>query len=225
MPSERRIFARLYVGVEANYVQEGLGKSGTKVLVQDISISGVRFISSEKLTENSLLAFTLNTPDIPVKIEAAGKVVWQKKFSESFYDTGIEFVKMDSDLKQALSDYIKKSLGRVEEHRNFVRSNISTMVKYKIKNSELDENQCLSVDISSTGLKVFVKKELEKDTQILMSFNLPDDTDPIIAEGKIIWTKRREEKFYEEGIEFTNISENHVKKIEQYVKKTLGIDW
>ncbi len=222
MAEEKRGFARLYVGVEAVYKQED--KENT-VLVQDVSISGVRFISNEVIDKNIEVAFTLSIPDLPKVISAKGKVMWQKKFSESFCDIGLEFTSMDEDSRQMLSKYIKGSLGRVDEHREFVRSNLSTMVTYKMASSPDVEKRCITVDISPTGMKVFSKELIKIEEDMEISFNLPDVEELIQAKGKVIWAKEREEKFSECGIEFTQIDSECVKKIDAYVKQTLGIEW
>ncbi len=222
MARERRGFARLYVGVEAVYKQAD--KENT-VLVQDISVSGVRFICNEVLDQNVEVSFTLSIPDLPKSISAKGKVIWQRKFSESFCDTGLEFTYIEPDCRQMLSEYIKKALGRVDEHREFVRSNLSTMVTYKIARNPDEEKRCISVDVSPTGMKVFIKERLENGESLELSFNLPEEEEPINVKGKVIWAKEREEKFSECGIEFTEIDSVSVDKINRYVKQTLGIEW
>ena len=95
MARERRSFARLYVGIEAKYKQKELDDADKTVLLQDVSLSGVRFICHEALPENTELNFTLCIPDIQVPLSVNGKVVWQKKFSDSFFDTGIDFLTLD----------------------------------------------------------------------------------------------------------------------------------
>jgi len=225
MPQERRGFARLYVGVEAVYKSNEGSQPENKVLVQDISVSGVRFISNEIIREGAVLNFTLNIPTISMPITATGKVVWQKKFSESFYDTGIEFCDLSDQLRQTLLAYIEKALGRVEEHREYVRANLSTMIVYQRLDKVSTENRCISVDISPTGLKVFMKEILEDGTLLRINFNLPDIPQPIMAQGKIIWHKVREDQFNEAGIEFTNVDDADIEKINAYVKQTLGIQW
>lgn len=222
MARERRGFARLYIGVEAIYKQ--MDKENT-VLVQDISISGVRFISNEVLDLNIEVTFTLSIPDLPKVISAKGKVVWQKKFSESFCDTGLEFTHMEADSREMLSLYIKDALGRVDEHRDYVRSNLSTMVTYRIPSDPDQERRCITVDISPTGMKVFSKELLQNEEVLELFFNLPDEEQAIQAKGKVIWVKEREEKFSECGIEFTQIDKVSVDKINRYVKQTLGIEW
>ncbi|MDD5746427.1 MAG: PilZ domain-containing protein, partial [Candidatus Omnitrophica bacterium] len=220
MSRERRGFARLYIGVEAIYRRNGGQELENKVLVQDISLSGVRFISNEVLSSGDELIFTLNIPDISVPVNARGKVIWQKKFSESFYDTGIEFSDISDQLRHTLAAYIENALGRVEEHREFVRANLSTMVVYQC--TDAAENRCISVDVSPTGLKVFMKEVLENGTLMRLNFMLPDDSQPIQAQGKIIWHKVRDDNFTESGIEFTVIDAVCIDKINAYVKKTLG---
>ena len=222
MARERRGFARLYVGVEAVYKQQD--KENT-VLVQDVSISGVRFISNEVLDKNIEVAFTLSIPDLPNIISAKGKVIWQRKFSESFCDTGLEFTNMDENSRKMLSEYIKDALGRVDEHREYVRSNLSTMVTYRMQSAPQEEKRCISVDVSPTGMKVFSKELLKLEEDLELFFNLPDVDEAIHAKGKVIWAKEREEKFSECGIEFTQIDDSCVEKINRYVKQTLGIEW
>ncbi len=222
MARERRGFARLYVGVEAVYKQAD--KENT-VLVQDISISGVRFISNEVLDQNIAVDFNLSIPDLPETISATGKVIWQRKFSESFCDIGLEFTHMEADSRQMLSNYIKKALGRVDEHREYVRSNLSTMVTYKVSSNPGEEKRCISVDVSPTGMKVFAKELLKNEEVLDLFFNLPDEEEAIHAKGKVIWAKEREEKFSEFGIEFIEIDDASVDKINRYVKQTLGIEW
>ena len=226
MSQERRSYARLYVGIEANYTQKLAEEKSKTVLIQDISLSGVRFISQEILPEKTELNLVLNIPEIGIPLIASGKVVWQKKFSESFYDTGIDFLNLNDAAQKTLSIYIEKSLGRVKEKRDFVRSNLSTMINYKIANShDQESNRCISVDISSSGLKVFAKESLPAEADIELFFCLPADTETIIAQGRVMWSKAGEEKFFEIGIEFIAIEERFIAKINEYVRTTLGIQW
>lgn len=225
MKKERRAFARLYVGEESTYRQEGKAEVQTTVLVQDISISGVRFISNEPLSRDAVLEFTLLIPGISTAITAAGKVVWQKQISKSFYDTGIEFTKIDGKHKKKLSKYIKSILGRVEEKRRFMRCNLSIMVAYQLESRLENKKNCLSIDISSTGLRIFLKEKLENGTHLQLSFNLPDETIMITVQGIIVWHKERESNFFEAGIEFTTIKDEDADKINNFVKKNLGVEW
>ncbi|MBI4844861.1 MAG: PilZ domain-containing protein [Candidatus Omnitrophica bacterium] len=224
MTRERRGFARLYVGVEGTYRQLQAGNE-MKVLVQDISIAGVRFIANELLKRDSVLFFALNIPDIDLPITAEGKVIWQRQFSSSFFDTGMEFTKLEDGSRQELAKYIEKALGRVAEHRQYVRANLSTMVSYRLMDGSNAENTCLTVDISPTGLKVFMKSAPEENTLMHMSFTIPDEPEPILAHGKIMWKKFKDERFFEAGIEFTEINDRNIEKISRYIERTLGIEW
>ncbi|MFH2144669.1 MAG: PilZ domain-containing protein [Candidatus Omnitrophota bacterium] len=221
---ERRNFARLCVGVEAVYQRKnGEDKAEKKVLVRNISISGMRFIADEPLEREKLLLMRLVIPSIPVPINVEVKVVWQRIFSESFFDTGAEFVDFDYNQQEALSAYIQGALGKVVEQREFVRTNLSTTVHYKI--DEHTNGKCVSVDISPSGLKVFIKEKLQKGTKMQLVFNIPDEKEPLSVEGQVIWLRDREERFIETGVEFTKINAADAEKIDKYVKKSLGLDW
>ncbi len=225
MPRERRGFARLYVGVEGNYSRKDREIKEKKVLVQDISASGIRFITAEKLDKGVILDFDLNVPGLPVTISTKGRVVWQKNFSESFFDTGIEFIDIAEDKRQMIAEFIQKSLGRVHESRIFVRSNLSVMVKFTRIEDPGSEYRAISEDVSPSGIKILVKSELETGTLVDLQFTLPDDEKNVSAQARVVWSRKREEQFYEVGLEFVKIDDIYVGRIAAYIKKTLGIKW
>ncbi|MFH1459621.1 MAG: PilZ domain-containing protein [Candidatus Omnitrophota bacterium] len=225
MSTERRKFARVYVGVEAEYNRKEEPNRKIKVLVQDISVAGIRFITSEKFDQKNELELKLNISERIDPIEARVTVIWQKRFSESFYDTGVKILEIDKSSQFSLSSHVNKNIAYVKEQREFIRCNLSTMINYKIEGSNYPEKRGLSVDISPSGLKVFVKEPIENNTHLELSFNLPESDKTITVKGKTLWSRNREEGFFEVGIEFLTMEEAHQKKINNYIKDTLGIDW
>ena len=225
MSRERRGVARLYVGVEGAYRRTDGPEKKARVLVQDISISGVRFIAGEAFSENTALEFSLHIPDLSVPIDARGKVIWQKRFSESFYDTGIEFTELVPDSKEKLSAYIQGALGRISEHREFIRCNLSTMIHFWPDGDQSQEQRGITVDVSPTGLKILARHALQKGDKLRLRFHLPEKEMPIAAEAQVIWNRINSDNFCEAGIEFTEIDQACVELINQYIRHTLGIDW
>ena len=225
MKKERRLFARMYLGVEAFYKEKGSQKAQSTIFIQDISLIGIRFIANHMIKEGSILEFILNIPNIPTPISATGRVVWQKKFSESYYDTGINFMEIEPDHKDNLREYLKNHLGRVEEKRNFMRINFSSMVSYRLNKEDMESVDCLSVDISEVGLRVYLKKHIDAGTNLRIAFNLPDDTHQIKVDGEIVWISKIEENVYDAGIKFLNLSDEDSKRIADFVKKITGSQW
>ncbi|MCM8813538.1 MAG: PilZ domain-containing protein [Candidatus Omnitrophica bacterium] len=233
MSIERRRFARLYVGVEGVY-QQILHEGKTacpeqKALVQNISPVGVRFIACEKLPHESRLNFKLKIAQLPHPIVTQGKVVWQKQFSESFFDTGFEFIDLSDALQQDISNVIRQSIGIVEELREFIRCNLNTAVELTL----LSEDQAtapmkfsaVSIDICPSGMKITTNMAMQKHQLVAISFTLPETNAAIRAKGFVSWSKKKNEHLIEAGIEFTEISELDTYQINDFVKQTLGIYW
>ena len=87
------------------------------------------------------------------------------------------------------------------------------------------EERAISEDISPSGIKILVKNEIKQNARISLKFNMPDDESTIAAQARVVWTKKREEQFYEIGLEFVSIDDIYLDRINTYVKKTLGIVW
>jgi len=226
MSKERRGFARLYVGVEAAYTHKGKSDDTAKmVLVQDISVSGVRFIATEQLAVDEVLELNVTISGIVEPIKAIGKIAWQKAFSQNFFDTGLEFTEIAADVKQEILTYVHEAKGKAIENREFVRGNLSTTVTYAlVKNPDI-QSKCISVDICPTGMKLFLKENLKKDTVLHLAFNLPGNAKTIFADGKIVWGRGRQHDIIESGIEFTFIKKSDMDQIADYVRKSLGLSW
>jgi Tfp pilus assembly protein PilZ len=75
------------------------------------------------------------------------------------------------------------------------------------------------------GLCVVVKKQIKMFSQVNIELDLMDMGDNIRCKGKIVWSIRREEDakekplFYDTGIEFVNISDEDVKRLENAVSQ------
>jgi c-di-GMP-binding flagellar brake protein YcgR len=108
---EKRKFPRLNNGVKVIYKFMGvLGEKKDDVL--DISQGGIRLCLKEKTTPGTLLELAvLITPDSS-PFFALAKVVWQSEKRklgpkrELYYDTGVEFLKMDMQHKMLMIEYI-----------------------------------------------------------------------------------------------------------------------
>jgi len=76
-------------------------------LTRDISESGVRFLSYEFLTKNTLLELTLNLTKIPFSFQTQAVVKWIRKDSTGErYEVGAEFLNIPKKAHQILTDYI-----------------------------------------------------------------------------------------------------------------------
>ena len=66
-------------------------------------------------------------------------------------------------------------------------------------------------DICLDGMKVETPALLGKDVEVELSFYLPDETDPIIVKGRVVWSGVEEHTDFNTvlGIQFEGMSEIH----------------
>lgn len=118
----------------------------------------------------------------------------------------------------------------MKERRIYVRSNGLVLVNYKIPELNF-QGKSSAYDISRVGLCITVDKQIDTGVLIEMEIFLPGNSQPIIAKGKIIWTKdikgkkqtaiSSKKEYFTTGIEFTMVSENNKDRIINYVRERL----
>ncbi len=104
-----------------------------------------------------------------------------------------------------------------KERRKFPRIPVS--VEVGVKNGLLPVTSVRSHEISVEGIRLFLPVELPKDKVMELEINLPSS--PVIARGKVVWTKEveiKEGKFFQTGIKFTELKPEDKAKIEAFVR-------
>jgi c-di-GMP-binding flagellar brake protein YcgR len=108
---ERRKFPRLKDGVKVIYKYMGvLGEKKDSVI--DVSQGGIRLLLKEKSEAGTLLELGVSIPQDPGPFFALAKVAWQSEKrvigpdKQLYYETGVEFLKMDMQHKMLMIEYI-----------------------------------------------------------------------------------------------------------------------
>ncbi len=108
---EKRKFPRLKDGVRVIYKFMGvIGEKKEDVL--DISQGGVRLCLKEKTSPGTLLELAVAITPESGPFFALAKVVWQSEKrkmgpdKQLYYETGVEFMKMDMQHKMLMIEYI-----------------------------------------------------------------------------------------------------------------------
>ncbi len=112
----------------------------------------------------------------------------------------------------------------MKERRRFVRSNGLVLIEYK---GLQVEGKSSALDVSADGVRLTLDKELKIGFQVDMEMYLPGDSQPIKAQGEVIWVQKckeipgaqaeGKEGYFYTGIKFTVIDEDNKKKITNYV--------
>ncbi|MBI4845099.1 MAG: PilZ domain-containing protein [Candidatus Omnitrophica bacterium] len=222
---QRRKFVRLETTGKVIYSLKPGTTERKEAILQDISISGARVISDEIITTDREFSIILQIPGINHGLSGKATVKWQRRITEQMFDTGIEFVHMQEADRKALVSFVRESAGRIDDQRKYVRCPLEAEIKYKLLSQGKDVTKnCNSIDISVSGLKLFMKEKLEKGTQMRIEFNLPGEKNLIVADCVVVaWSKSAPEEMFVTGAEFIDISEENVEKISKYVKAKLAI--
>ncbi len=109
-----------------------------------------------------------------------------------------------------------------QEGRRFVRLNALVDVVYK-KLSFLEEELSLTKNISKGGICLIAYEELKESDILDLEIYLPEDKIPINATGRVVWVKEFiigspiKGKRFDAGIEFMEIKEEDLNRIDRYV--------
>ena len=109
-----------------------------------------------------------------------------------------------------------------QEKRKFVRLSALVDVIYN-KRAATASEMSLTRNISQGGICLIAYDELNEQDVLDLKLYLPEDNTPIQAIGKVVWVKEfiigsiEEGKRYDVGIEFMDIREEDVNRVNKYV--------
>ncbi len=108
---EKRKFPRVSDGVKVIYKFMGVIGEKEEGAV-DIGQGGIRLLLKEKTKPGALLELGMSLPHDPSLFFTLAKVVWQAEKlklaadKQQYYETGVEFLKMDVEHKMLMIQYI-----------------------------------------------------------------------------------------------------------------------
>jgi len=108
----------------------------------------------------------------------------------------------------------------MQEKRRFVRIQWPIIVQYKTLEEPYTKDQIVGTDISERGVSFISYERLSKGTKLDMQIQVPFDSMPIFAKGKIVWVRNLGEehkKTFEVGLEFTEVDTRDQKRLKTYI--------
>ncbi len=114
------------------------------------------------------------------------------------------------------------SNGQRPHTRKFVRAPVAMPVGYSCDVEELPRTG-QAVDLGGGGMRLAADEDLAQGTYLLLRFRLPDNTQDILARGRIVLSFfNAESKRYYHGIAFTQIDPNDQIAIVRFIEATLA---
>jgi c-di-GMP-binding flagellar brake protein YcgR len=106
---EKRRFPRLKLNTPLRYQVRGAPKFDN-ALSDDISVGGISFVNQEFIPPETLVGLEIGI--LSKILSPVGKIIWSSPLPHSNrYRTGIEFLELDPQQKNFLSDYINLRMG------------------------------------------------------------------------------------------------------------------
>lgn len=107
------------------------------------------------------------------------------------------------------------------DRRKFPRANYPCRVMVLKKGRE--EFSTHTENIGQGGICVILKKGLDRFCPVELVLYLENGHPPLECDGRVVWVVRRQEEF-DTGIEFLNIKEKDIARIEKVVQKCLKLN-
>ncbi|MBN2106203.1 MAG: PilZ domain-containing protein [Deltaproteobacteria bacterium] len=108
------------------------------------------------------------------------------------------------------------------EEKRQAGARVATSIGTAFQHADADEVCSSILNLSSGGVFILANNPLPIDSQLSMRFHLPGDTEIIDVRGRVVWIKQRSSVFPAGmGIQFTELSPTHQRKIEAFVEAQL----
>lgn len=115
-----------------------------------------------------------------------------------------------------------------QERRKFPRIEMEIIVRYKILSTPEKELDAETKNISGGGVCLVTRERLELETVVAMEIKFPQVNKPILTTSRVVWCSESKlgpspagHMRFDNGIEFTQISEADRQQIIKYVEAEL----
>jgi Tfp pilus assembly protein PilZ len=108
----------------------------------------------------------------------------------------------------------------MQEKRKFVRIQWPIVVQYKTLEEPYTKDQIVGTDISEGGISFIAYERFTKGTELDLQVQVPFDSMPIFAKGKVAWVKNvgeEHEKTFEVGIQFLKVDTRDQNRLKTYI--------
>ncbi len=213
----------LKISAETTYKIEGSISPPVSVMLKEIGVEGIKFITTEKLDNDLILELMIKVSDGSDPIPVRGKVVWQGHGSSKFLlDTDIEFIQIAPKDKSRIANFINNSVKNIKASRLSVRCPMIVETTYSLFVTPDVQKKCESGDVGLYGMKLFVEENIEVDSDMKISFELPRGWGVVSVSATVAWKGQRMNGIIPIGVKFIDIQNQAKKRILHYVDYMLS---
>jgi len=115
----------------------------------------------------------------------------------------------------------------MEEKRKFIRIAAPLVVVYKSVGKTFASKKTIAKDFSEDGIRFPVYEKLKVGAPLELHIELPFDTIPIFAKGRVVWSKalssEEGSEIYDAGVQFTQMQAFDRKRLTQAARRFLSM--
>ncbi|MDP6685762.1 MAG: PilZ domain-containing protein [Candidatus Omnitrophota bacterium] len=105
----------------------------------------------------------------------------------------------------------------ISERRHFIRVDTGLKFSYRLRNKKKPRLSATTSNISPSGIRSNVDKQIQKGDWLVLSINIPSLKKPIPAIGKVVWTADAKGKKVSAGIKFEEINAEMKNKFLEHI--------
>ncbi|MFH1460008.1 MAG: PilZ domain-containing protein [Candidatus Omnitrophota bacterium] len=185
--------------------------------VKDLSVVGINIFTEESIDKGIILELELFFVDDKTTIFVDGEVVWHLKNQDNRFTIGVYFINLNASIRGRLAQFIYNYASRINENREFVRTQLKTNAMYCLVDDLGRKNNATIIDISCGGMKLVLGESIDLENLIRVSFYLPKDKTIIEVVGKVVWLNQKKEKCFEIGVTFVRIKDQDKERIRDFI--------
>ena len=220
MTEERK---SLKVSGETTYKVEGSISPPVSVMLREIGVKGIKFVTTEILQKDSVLELMIKDSDGSDPLTAQGKVIWQGHGSTKFLlDTDSEVTRIEPKEESRIADFINNSVKNIKVSRLNVRCPMTVEATYSLFISQDIEKKCESGDIGVEGMKLLLEEDVELGIDMKIRFDLPRGWGTVTVSATVAWKGKQMKGIIPIGVKFIDIQNQAKKRILHYLDYTLS---
>ena len=213
----------LKVSGETTYKVEDSISPPISVMLREIGVKGIKFVTTEKLENDLVLELMIKVSDGSDSIPALGKVVWQGHGASKFLlDTDIEFTRIDQKDESRIVNFINSSVKNIKTSRLNLRCPMSVETTYSLFVTPDIQKKCESGDIGVEGMKLLVEENIKVGSDMKISFDLPRGWGVVTVSATVVWKGKQMGGIIPIGVKFIDIQNQAKKRILHHVDYTLS---
>ncbi len=212
----------LKISGEVIYKIHGSVASPISVMVRELRNDGLKFITTEKLEEKTVLDLAIKVTEGSDPINAVGTVVWQGHGNSKFLlDTTIEFTEISPKEESRLLNFITHSAENIKAGRCHVRCPMEANIKYSLVTDPSTESSGQAVDIGILGMQLYIQEDVPCNVDLRVVFDLPRGRGTIDVMGTVVWKGPATGDIYPIGLKFNEIENRDKQRILRYINYTI----